>query len=161
MIASAICWPTVRIGFSAPRGFWKIIEIAAPWMRRSCFEEAEVMSSPAKRMRPWLTRPEASSRRVTANAVTDFPEPLSPTTPSVSPAATEKDTPRTASTSPRRVEKVTCRSSMARRGAVSETFTVKTLTPNQSAPSSRTQRSGAPGSIVERGGLRWIPDRRR
>ncbi len=32
--ASEICWPTLRIGFNAARGFWKIIEIADPRSRR-------------------------------------------------------------------------------------------------------------------------------
>ena len=39
---SSICCPTLRIGFSAARGFWKIIEISRP--RRS-----PISSSPAAR----------------------------------------------------------------------------------------------------------------
>ena len=41
---------------------------------------------------------------------TDLPDPDSPTMPTVSPAATSKDTPRTAWTSPSSVGKVTDRS---------------------------------------------------
>ena len=45
-----------------------------------------------------------------------LPEPLSPTTPSVSPRATFRETPRTAGTGPSWVSKVTFRSSIARTG---------------------------------------------
>ena len=84
--ASAICSPTVRIGLSAPRGFWKIMETAAPRMALIVLGEAVPMSVPPNRTRPRVMRPAASRRRVIAKAVTDLPDPDSPTIPSVRPA---------------------------------------------------------------------------
>ena len=43
-----ICCSTVRIGFSAARGFWKIIDIAEPRRRRNSPWPAWVMSRPSK-----------------------------------------------------------------------------------------------------------------
>ena len=58
--------------------------------------------------RPATRAPRTSCR--TACAVTDLPEPVSPTMPTVSPAATSNETPRTAWTSPSSVGNVTARS---------------------------------------------------
>src|SRR3954466_7633375 len=53
-------------------------------------------------------------RPMTVRNETLFPEPDSPTTPSVSPRATENDTPSTAFTRPSSVGKLTCRSLTSR-----------------------------------------------
>ena len=65
-MASAICSPTGRIGFSAARGFWKIMLIAAPRSPRMVRREAPTRSRPSHRMRPPLTRPARSSSPVAA-----------------------------------------------------------------------------------------------
>src|SRR5664279_3498432 len=54
------------------------------------------MSVPSKRTRP----PVGSSSRVTTRPIVDLPQPLSPTTPRVSPGRTLKLTPSTAFTAP-------------------------------------------------------------
>ena len=61
-------------------------------------------SSPAKRISPPTIRPPGSgTRRRIDRQVMDFPEPDSPTIPSVSPRRTENVAPSTALTTPRRV----------------------------------------------------------
>src|SRR5207248_1509382 len=56
-------------------------------------------SSPSSATRP-LTRPGRGTRRRIESAVRLFPDPDSPTRPTISPRATESETPRTASTGP-------------------------------------------------------------
>src|SRR5919198_730794 len=56
--------------------------------------ERRVMSRPSKTIRPAV----GSSSRMMQRAIVDFPQPDSPTTPSVSPCRTAKDTPSTAFT---------------------------------------------------------------
>src|SRR5690554_5529534 len=73
-------------------------------------------SSPLNSARPatfalWGNRPSRAS------ALTDLPDPDSPTMARVSPGFNEKLRPRTAAASPRRVGKVTVRSSTERRGS--------------------------------------------
>src|SRR6267154_1441741 len=55
--------------------------------------------------RPSTTRPGSGTSRSSERAVTDFPEPDSPTIPTVSPSATSKLTPSTALTTPAWVKK--------------------------------------------------------
>ena len=64
---------------------------------------------PAKRISPPAMRPGGSSRPMMAAPVSDFPAPLSPTTPSTSPAAISKDTWSSARRVPRRVGNSTVR----------------------------------------------------
>ena len=108
---SPICRSTVRIGFSADRGFWKIIDIAPPRSRRNAPADARDTSSPRNRTHPPVIRPARSSSRMIANDVTDFPDPLSPTIPSVPPASSTRLIPCSASTTPCRVRNATRRSS--------------------------------------------------
>ena len=58
----------------------------------------------------------SATRRRTDSAVTLLPQPDSPTTPSVSPAATLYDTPSTARTVPAAVKKCVCRLSISSSG---------------------------------------------
>jgi len=69
-------------------------------------------------MLPSTMRPggEAISRRMESE-VTVLPQPDSPTTASVSPGSTEKETPSTARTTPSRVKKWVFRPSISSRGA--------------------------------------------
>ena len=59
---STICRSTVRIGFNAARGFWKIIDTRRPRNRRRSAWAASVMSRPSKRMRPPVMRPARSQQ---------------------------------------------------------------------------------------------------
>ena len=97
---------TVMRGFNDAYGSWKTICIFARIVRRSRPDGAST-SSPSNRTVPDVG---SSSRRM-QRPVVDFPQPDSPTSPSVSPRCTEKLTPETAWTSP-----TLCRNSPARIG---------------------------------------------
>ena len=81
------------MGLSAVRGFWKIIETSRPRHSSSWREVAWRRSRPPKTAVPVVTRAAVGSSPRTANAVTYLPDPLSPTTPTVSPLPTLKVTP--------------------------------------------------------------------
>ena len=105
---SASCHPTVKTGFSAVDGSWKIIAAFVPRTSRSFSPERPTTSVPAR-----ITAPRAvavSGRRPRIDrAVTVLPLPDSPTIASTSPGRTSSDTSRTACTSPPSVEKVMSR----------------------------------------------------
>jgi hypothetical protein len=85
--------PTVMRGLSDAYGSWNTI-----CMRRRSGRiaeaEAPAISCPAKRIDPAV----GSWMRTTRRAKVDLPQPDSPTTPTVSPAATSRSTPSTART---------------------------------------------------------------
>src|SRR5262249_10740969 len=113
---SSIWCPTLRIGFSAARGFWKIIDISGPRGLRIWSSPAARMSRPVKCMAPSAICPARSRMRMTAYDVTDLPEPDSPTMPTVSPFAMVTLTCCTALTMPRRVGNSTVRALTSRSG---------------------------------------------
>src|SRR6266850_4806266 len=113
---SSICRPTLRIGLSAARGFWKIIDISRPRRSRIWLSSAARTSTPENITEPSAMRPARSRMRITAKDVTDLPEPDSPTIASVSPLATWMSMFFTACTMPRRVENSTVRSLMSSSG---------------------------------------------
>src|SRR3954470_7075793 len=87
--------PTVLRGFSDEYGSWKIICIS----RRRLLSSPpliEAISRPLNVIEPDV----GSTRRSSRRAVVDLPQPDSPTSPSVSPRMTSKDTPSTALTAP-------------------------------------------------------------
>ena len=83
--------PTRRRGLSEAYGSWKTICISRR-NGRSFRRDQCVMSCPSSSMRP----PVGSSSRVTSRATVDFPQPVSPTRPSVSAGAIVNETPSTA-----------------------------------------------------------------
>jgi hypothetical protein len=92
---SAIWSPTVNTGLRAVIGSWKIIATRAP--RRAQLALGRVIRSRPSNS-TWLPgsiSPGGRIRRRIESAVTDLPQPLSPTTPRVSPAWTSNDTPST------------------------------------------------------------------
>ena len=80
-------------GFSELYGSWKMI-----WKSRRAWRRASPSSSLSavspSRMRPAVI----STSRITASAVVDLPEPLSPTRPKVVPRGTSNEMPSTACT---------------------------------------------------------------
>ena len=85
-MASAICSPTVKTGFSEVMGSWKIIEISLPRIFRICAGGKSSRFLPLYMIRPSVMRPGGVGiRRMIDSAVTLLPQPDSPTTPSVSP----------------------------------------------------------------------------
>ena len=98
--ASAICWPTVCVGFSEDSGSWKIIPISSPRILRISSGLSPVSSRPASLIEPAAMWPPLGSSCMIVSAVIVLPQPDSPTTPSVSPSSTCSVTPSTACTTP-------------------------------------------------------------
>src|SRR5688572_21290727 len=106
-------------GDSADIGSWNTIEMRPPRSRRSNGSDARSAamstSPPApagsrNRIRPRTMRPAFGSRRRIDWAITDLPDPDSPTSASTRPRRSVKSTPRTASMWPPATAKDTCRS---------------------------------------------------
>ena len=106
MIASAIWRPIRATGLSEVIGSWKIIEMSLPRIWRSACGVSRTRSMQApvrrrKRIAPeTISPPVMSVSRSNAIAETDLPEPLSPTSATVSPRAMCQETPSTALTGP-------------------------------------------------------------
>jgi hypothetical protein len=94
---SATISPAVWRGLSEEYGSWNTICMFRRSLRTRRSGKS-VMSWPSSRTRPELGR----VRRHTVRPTVDLPQPLSPTSPSVSPGAIAKVTPSTARTTPRR-----------------------------------------------------------
>ena len=90
----------VASGSSAAWGSWKIIDMRRPRMACMARSEMVVMSSSPRRIVPPAWRIAGGSKRMTAWAVIDFPQPLSPTIAITSPCATEKLMPSTTTAPP-------------------------------------------------------------
>ncbi len=93
---SSICSPQRITGLSAVIGSWKIIDIRVQRSSRSLASPAASRFSPSSRTTPPLARNSGGSNPITDWAITDFPEPDSPTRQTISPAATSKLTSSTA-----------------------------------------------------------------
>ena len=119
---SPIWSATVNTGLSEVIGSWKIIAISAPRMPRIVAPSARARSArePSRRAKsmlpPVMRPPPCSTSRMIDSAVTDLPEPDSPTTATVSPRPTSKETPRTARTTRSVVANSTLRPSTTRAG---------------------------------------------
>ena len=92
-IGSPMIWPTRLRGFSEANGSWKTIWICRRIGRR-CPRERPTSSCPANRTDPDVG---VVSCRIARQRV-DFPQPDSPTRPSVSPSCSARLTPSTART---------------------------------------------------------------
>src|SRR5205809_6705088 len=100
----------VNTGFSEVIGSWKIIEILLPrksvsssWFISRIFSSLKLISPPT------ILPGGFATNRITESAVTLLPQPLSPTTPRVSPGMIVKETSSTAFTTPARVKKYVLR----------------------------------------------------
>ena len=112
---SAICFSIVCSGFSDVIGSWKMKLMSLPRTSRSVFFEAPTISVPSKVTEP-STSAESGNSETVESAVSDLPDPDSPTSPSVSPGAISSETFLTASTVPSSVRKVIERSRICRSG---------------------------------------------
>ena len=99
-IISTIWLPTVNSGFNAVIGSWKIMEIFPPRSWRISLGESLKISLPSKMASPAATRTLGPKSPVMDKEVRLFPQPDSPTSPSVSPFPSSKLTPLTASKVP-------------------------------------------------------------
>src|SRR4051794_9845724 len=114
---SVIWRPIVRTGFSEVIGSWNTMPISLPRIRRISSSESVIRSRPANHTSPPVMRPGGSGmRRMTDNALTDLPEPLSPTIATVSPGSTVYEMPSTARTIPAPVRNSVCNSLTSRSG---------------------------------------------
>ena len=103
----SVSWrPTVKTGFSAVIGSWKIMPIWLPRMSRirSWLTLPRSIGTPSpasNRSRPpAICPPPYSTNRISDSDDTDLPDPLSPTMQTVSPGRTSKDTFSTPTTGP-------------------------------------------------------------
>ncbi|CAH0312388.1 hypothetical protein SRABI70_04771 [Pseudomonas sp. Bi70] len=95
---SSIWKPTVKLGFRAVIGSWKIIDRSLPTIWRRWRPLSFSMSVPSKSSRSARTMPGESIRPISAIMVTDLPEPDSPTMASTSPLSTFRSRPSTTGT---------------------------------------------------------------
>ncbi len=98
----SVSWrPMVSTGLSEVIGSWKIMPISRPRTRRISSSDRARRLRPLKRISPATMRPAgADTRRITESALTDLPQPDSPTRATVSPLRTSHDTPSTARITP-------------------------------------------------------------
>ncbi len=113
-IVSTICSPTFSTGFRLVDGSWKMMPILPPRRSRMRASGSTSSSSSSSRTDPSSMRPLSGSRRISAIAVIDLPQPDSPTSANVSPRATDSRTPSSALTSPASESSATCRWSAIR-----------------------------------------------
>ena len=106
--ASASWSPMENMGVRAESGSWKIIEMRAPRILDISSSLLPISSSPLSLTEP-ETRALSSRSPMSESAVTDLPEPDSPTIPRVRPPQRSKFTSRTAWTTPASVLKETRR----------------------------------------------------
>src|SRR3954451_6829183 len=104
----------VSTGLRLVIGSWKIMLISLPRMSRIAASASFNRSVPRKRIEPAIFPGGSGISRRIEFAVTDLPQPLSPTTASVSPSRTWNDTPSTARFTPSGVRKWVCRFSTSR-----------------------------------------------
>ncbi len=83
-------------GLSEVIGSWKTMPMSPPRTALSSFSGAFSKSLPLNRISPAGCTAEGGSRRITDKAVTDLPEPDSPTSATVSPLAMSNVAPSTA-----------------------------------------------------------------
>ena len=95
--ASSTCGPMRIVGSRAVIGSWNTTAISRPRRARTSSRGAVSRSRPAKRIAPRSSVRALLSRPVSAIAVMLLPLPDSPTSPSTSPGAMEKEIPFTAS----------------------------------------------------------------
>src|SRR5690349_12982170 len=117
---SATCQPTPNTGLSDASASWNTMPISSPQRARHSAMGAPSTSAPSKRMLPPVMCAGGDARRrMMAAAVTLLPEPLSPSTASVSPRRTENVAPLTARTISRPLRNSTRRSFTSSRGGSS------------------------------------------
>jgi hypothetical protein len=92
---SATWNPTVRTGLRLVMGSWKIMPIAPPRTSRIAASSSASRSVPSSLTEPSMRPTPCWTSRMIESAVTDLPEPDSPTTATVSPLPMAKPTSRT------------------------------------------------------------------
>ncbi len=119
-MASSTCARMRMSGLSELMASWKLIATRSPRMRRSASSSMSSTSRPSMTILPVTIRPGSGTRRMIDKPSVVLPQPDSPTTPTVSPAATRSPTPSTARTTPRRPGNWVRRSSTVRMPGVTD-----------------------------------------
>src|SRR5271155_3947673 len=112
-MGSATRAPTLWSGLSAVIVSWKIMAMRSPRNFRIASSERPTSSRSSKRIEP-ETRAPSGVRAIRASAVIVLPEPDSPTTPRLSPSASENDVRSTTRCEPRGVGRSTASSATSR-----------------------------------------------
>src|SRR5712691_4914039 len=130
-------------------GSWKIIAMLFPRIDRTSSSSILRTSWPSNMIEPWTIFPGGCAmRRMRESAVTVLPHPDSPTSPSVSPAASSNDTPSTACTTPSRVKNCVLRSRTSSSWPKRSPYASRS--PAESSSISRLRR----GDTLKAGGVR-------
>ena len=111
--------PILTSGLRLDSGSWVIIAILVP--RHLVGADLAPSSAPSKQTVPSVTRPGCGISRMIARAVSDLPEPDSPTRPTRSPAPIARETSRTTSPVPSLAGKATVRCSTVMTSATKST----------------------------------------
>ena len=104
VIASAICAPIRIEGLRLPIASWKTMPMRAPRRARQARSDAPSISTPSILRLPESCAADGASPAM-PSAVSDLPEPLSPTSAKVSPGWSVREMPSTAVVSPKRTLK--------------------------------------------------------
>ncbi len=139
---SSICAPQLITGLSAVIGSWKIIDMRVARSSRRRDSGAWVMSSPWSRICPPLTGSEFGNSPITPCAMTDLPEPDSPTRQTISPRLTLNDTWRTAVARSLPCGSAIVRSRTSRIGALREAASVIRAWPSSDRAYRASRRRG-------------------
>ncbi len=118
---SSICSPQLITGLSAVIGSWKIIDMRVQRSSRRRASPTARMFSPCSRISPDVGFSALASRPITVKAITDLPEPDSPTRQTISPGLTVKLTFSTAWTRSAPLGNSTVRLRTSRTGWVTRT----------------------------------------
>ena len=101
-VTASLTWrPMLCSGLSEVIGSWKTIPATPPRRRCNSRSGACRTSMPSSVMEPAGLDPAAGSNCRQDSAMTDLPDPLSPTSATVSPVSTWKDTPSTTRLAPK------------------------------------------------------------
>ena len=84
--ASSTCQPIFFTGFKEVIGSWNIIPISFPWNLRSVLRSQSRRFTPSNRISPLFFMSFLLRSPAIASALIDFPEPDSPTSPTISPS---------------------------------------------------------------------------
>ena len=115
---SAIWNPIFSTGFRLVIGSWKIMPISPPRTSRIASSSRVSRSRPDRRTEPSMRLVPSCRSRMIDSAVTDLPEPDSPTMATVSPVSMAKSRLRTTGTSAPSTRKEVVRPSTLRTGSV-------------------------------------------
>ena len=106
-------------------GSWKIMLILFPRMSFMTLSPDPTSSCPSSFIDPLTILPVVANICIIEYAVTDFPDPDSPTMPSTLPLSRLNDMPFTARTSPASVKKDVCRSHTSNNAIISASLIVQ------------------------------------